>query len=231
PTRRIDGSGWNPGRIGLRITQPTLPVRRPLDGLRLPRARYQSRLWCRAGRLRGSAGPRQRGLGDEEARLARTVAARRAFDQPRDELRAVDVSLPHTGEHPALGPPPVDRVDRQFAVCRPHFGILDHPRRAVDVQADPVLEEVHEEQPDVPVFDDVAETCEDAVSAVLGPGQPVGAEGTHEAGRAGSETVVALAPSVARGQEHHLLPGDELAHRVVEMDEELAVVELLRPGL
>src|SRR4051812_15328234 len=92
------------------------------------------------------------------------------------------------------------------------------------MQPDHVVE-VDEEKPDMGVLDDVAEAPHDTVAPILRPADVLLVEHPHETGGPGPECAVAVADRAGGGEEHHLLPGDEVPHRVVEMRQCLPRVE------
>jgi len=151
-------------------------------------------------------------------------------------LGAVDVGLDDVDEHPPLGAPPArdvgvgDHLDRHVGLVE-NLGVLDHVGSAVDVEAHRVVEEVDKEHPDVGVGDHVGQAGHDPVAPVLGVGQALRGERTHEPGGTGPERAVAVPLLVGGGDEHHLHAGQEGSHLVVEMVEDLTVVEPLCPGL
>src|SRR5262249_28036194 len=103
-------------------------------------------------------------------------------------------------------------------------------RPAVDVQTDPVAEEIDEQQADVSVLGDVAEAGVDAVAAVLRVKQRPLAEDADEPLFAGPERTITLAPAVRRSDEEHLLFDEELPHGRVEVVEHLVQVKRPRAG-
>ena len=85
------------------------------------------------------------------------------------------------------------------------------PGCAVDVQPDPVEEEVEEQEPHVGVLADVAQAGHHPVAAVLRVEEVLLVQRVDESRLAGPEAHVALAAAVGGGEEKHVLAGDEVA--------------------
>src|SRR6185295_15337206 len=104
-------------------------------------------------------------------------------DHLRDVLAAVHVGLLDRHDDPAFRPTAGRRVHGQVRDPSAQLVVLDDHGPTVDVQPDPVAEEIHHQQPDVRTFVDVAQTCHDSVAAVLGVGQVQVVEHPDEARR------------------------------------------------
>nr|EJI94438.1 hypothetical protein JVH1_8196 [Rhodococcus sp. JVH1] len=138
----------------------------------------------------------------------------------------MDVCFLHVHDHPAFRDPAVRVVRRQIRDLGAQDGVFDDPGRAVHVQSDEVLHEVHENDSDVRVFPDVAEARHDSVAAVLGVREGLRVDDVHESRCPGAQTVVAFAGRVGGGDEGDLLAADEVDHRRIEMVQHLIRVEL-----
>ena len=133
----------------------------------------------------------------------------------------MDERLVDRHDHPPLGLAAPHQVGRQVGHLGPQRRVLDHAGRAVDVQPDQVAYEVDHQDADVRVVVDVAEAGQHAVAAVLGVGDGALVDDVDEPGPAGPEAGVTLAGGVGGGDERHVLPSDEFAHRRIQVVEHL----------
>src|SRR6266571_4592346 len=180
------------------------------------------------------AGPRARRRRGAEvvAALALHVvgtpsAAVRDVHHARDVLTAVHVRLVDRDDHPPLGLAPLHLLGGQVGHAVAQRFVVDDARRAVDVQADQLADEVDHQDADVRVLDDVAQARHHPVAAVFGVRDRPLVDHVQEPGRPGTEARIALAGPVRGRDERHVLPSDELAHRGIEVVEYLIAIEAI----